>query len=1440
MEENTKVDKEVIEKDKDTLVVDEDNRIIDFDTILSENKDDSVVNNINNLLACGSNYVSREVIKERFAEKTGSMVNEKIAMNVLKEIFDEFVELINTKDEFVMVSGKDGKIDKAGTEKKLRENADYIIHNKNEEENITKILGINKEEKKNEADSIFKTPEHIERKRVQIEKALEKIELSKEEIEKRNNTEVTEEKVGSNLYKLFNDSLEVVSKYTKKELQLIDYCIQLEEAKGTKRYDKIVEERNKFIRENPEIEHLLDKGILKEEHHAAKEEVLIFGVALELSTIKEIGIENLDENSRQNAIKNMIAGLDVECIREEVTEALIELIPGYMDINKISKEKRKEIEEKEKKPLEGINRKKIEEALGIENPLFEEGFEILKKSVSRNLIQHVIDNVDIKRIRQNNGRISKEDTDKWFEINSVELTADSIEKSSLTPEMRYFRGSNIPFSKDDEEFLKKAYQITTVETWINSKNKMLAYRYAHLLKSKAELESLDDVSSIAIARLYKIEADIEEMQKKYPNIENNLPKKSTLDKYSEYKVISKISSEFIKDEENINSYDDYNKLSDQEKKIYLRNTIVSLNLNSNSKNPESNKSKSMGAITKLGLRRLEILNNSQRQFINENGEVNTDAIFEEYMSLSRHKFKDYQELSDFCEMNKLEYVNDKLEEYADLPESSFKLLRDFGDTQEMVLEKIENEKARKWNDDKFIGSISDTISGKKDSFEVSKLELPTELKDRVTKLEEYINGEDKKIMEFQMLQKEIESAYGNDQKDAIKRRDELIRKNPDKKTEFLKLVEKPVQSIMRLEKYNNAVVEKNALLTIGTINKLPKESLKYLIDSKDTKAKDLKEKVLLTLIASLDGILEDYQPEVISTIQKICPNAKLIDEKTGKMISDFEKISPMLGNELGIENCDMFTISRLMYNAKNKILQNEIDSVDEKNGDSNLSLESLSKLSNAFSKTTDVSELTQNREQKYFKNSKYKYTENDIQEFDDLYCKTLSGSWIEEKETAEKYRYILLLNQDEERKKNTLITERGHLQFEKNLKDFEEKHPNLKREDFIENGVLNQEAKKEISKYASMKYAGDLMSDYVIDEDKVESPEDYQNLSEKEKRIYIYKSVLGLLEVNKENPIINKLATRRLEIISTPEKNFIKEGENFEVNKETVFNEFRELFNLKDKKNIELNSFDDFEKIYKNRKLLHVKSRLKRYDEYTEENEFLKLISTDDRGKAQEIQKYKANNALKRALGATEYRIINSNKWKEKLSEDTRNVKSEKSDNLTEKSQRVESKNDEFTVPEKSISGNESSLGIKLEDINVDESHSQEISPDMQPQELVQDGQEESIEQPKLSFVDRIKNAISNFRKPIEENTEELALVENKGGFFDNIKNAMKNIFGKSEDKIEESHKQEETKLPNVFDQRYKVNVDTRKVADKHSDNKTLQESNRETEEDKDGVSYGE
>lgn len=66
-----------------------------------------------------------------------------------------------------------------------------------------------------------------------------------------------------------------------------------------------------------------------------------------------------------------------------------------------------------------------------------------------------------------------------------------------------------------------------------------------------------------------------------------------------------------------------------------------------------------------------------------------------------------------------------------------------------------------------------------------------------------------------------------------------------------------------LKLYTDAIVEKNALITVAVINSLSDEKLNYLINSPD-----LKNKTLLTLVASLKENPETEQSQLISAIQK--------------------------------------------------------------------------------------------------------------------------------------------------------------------------------------------------------------------------------------------------------------------------------------------------------------------------------------------------------------------------------------------------------------------------------------------------------------------------------------------------------------------------------------------------------------------------------------------
>lgn len=1433
MEENTKVDKEVIEKDKDkdTLVVDENNRVIDFDAILNENKDEAIVNNINNLLNCGSNYVSREVIKERFAEKTGAMVTEEIAMNVLQEVFDEFVNLINNNDEFVMVSGKDGKIDKVGTEKKLRENAEYLLNNRDEEENINKILGINKEEKT--IDSIFKTPEHMERKRIAIEEAFKEVNNEEKYVEERNNFQVTEENVGVSLFKQFNNSLEMLKKYSKEELILIEYDKKLEEAKGTVRYDDILKERNDFLKSRPDIEKKLidpETGRVRKEDYKANEAQLVVGIVQEIACLKESGINNLDENRKKIAVIHIISGLEVDEIKDDVSKMLAELIPDYKaeEGNSIN------------------NRKSIENMLGIKEALHEEGFQALLRVCGERILR----DIDIEVILQNNGIFPEYLVQKWFDNSAEELDVANLKEDIKTAEMKYFKGSSLEFLEEDAKLVKEAYNTSTARSWINTKEDAINYRYAYLLKSKQELESRADTSGIAFARLLSVNEELEKFEEKYGKLEledKDGKFSSKLNYYADSKVLSKLSKEFIKDEDKITTRADYDKLSPEEKKIYLRNTIVALNYEKESVKSKTKLSSSKKIMNKFAKRRLEILNIDENQFITINGDdiqINTDVIFNEYQKMSRHNFKDYQELSDYCELNKMEYVNDKLKICIELDDSCFEKVSQIGKSYEKATEEIEKLKAKNYNKENFFGNVKDSLKGKIDESDLEQLQLSEEILNRIKYLDTKINSEDVFVMEFQRLQNQIEFSQGLDHNMAIKQRSELIRKNPDKKSDFLKCANNSNKYKNSLKLYTDAIVEKNALITVAVINSLSDEKLNYLINSPD-----LKNKTLLTLVASLKENPETEQSQLISAIQKICPNTKMTD-KNGKLVNDFDKLAPRLGKELEIESCSKSELTSLIDKTKTIIVQNQnaqrLDNVEEKDLVMALGINGLSILSDKYLNSQDADDINKTREEKFFEGSKLEYSKNDVDEFKRLYCKTLSKSWVESKEQAQNLRYMHLVKAKEAALKSPLFTDKQKEIFVRRVENYEEEHPNLKKEDFIENGKLKLEKKREIEEFENMKFVGDLLSDYVMDEEKVDCPKDYKNLTLSEKRKYIVATLQGLMEEKEDNNILAKMALRRLEVISDSDKSFvIDDKENgIKLNEEALVKEFSSIYKLRK----DIKTFDDLKEIYAHRRTAHARSKLKFYDEVSDE--FIQLNSKDNESRAKEIEKHKADIALKKSLDYEKYLnpVVEAAKAKEISSKENENKSSEKESKYSYNFSKAQEEN--YDIRKSKIGNSETlvSSGIKIETIDVDKKLEYEITPnsskqDTQFQEVLQDEQQqENTEHPKLSFVDRIKNAISNFRKPIEENTDELALVETKGGFFDNIKNAMKNIFAKNEDKmeVEDVQEQESTQIQNTFDQRYKVDVDRSKAINSLSTNKTLQESNRETEEDKDDVSYGE
>lgn len=1415
MEEDKKKEN-IIKEKKETLVVDEQKRVIDIETILSEKKDNTLVNAVNNLINCGSDYSKKSIIKDRFNEKAGNIVDETIALDILKEIFEETVREINMKDETLSV-GKDGRIDKKETEKKLR-NLGVKTSTSSYEERLQEQLN-----GKREIKDFFKSEEHIQKKYKEVGDFFERYRSNAKENAKINETKVRKEDIGENLFNIFEKVKNRVNEISEDKIELFMLQEELDKSKGTNKFDEINERFINFKDSHPElVKQYIDKnGEIKDEikESAAKdlkrykEDKAKIGIIANIAFVNQKGIENLNPDERKHIIMNLLAGLKFEDISKDVSKVFEQLVPGY----KYSKD----INNKD-------NRIAIEKALGYENMLQKEGFEaLLETSFLR-----VLENTDLQKILANMDltKISEDDIKKFFSMYSQEINVEQeVQSYKETREQKYFRNSKLDFTSKDEEWLKYVYENTTIKTWISSKEKALEYRYGCLLNSKEELEKNEPKTSLVEKRLRQINKEIEKFTKKYPNMNNSKIidengelkdlYKGKADAYTKFRVNSKLSSTFIEDADKIKTLDDYNNLSNEEKKIYLRNTIVALNAENTGR--EGTKTReSFKILGKFAKRRLEILNTQDNQFINiknnQDVEINFDIILEEYNKLSKHNFKDYEELLNYCELNELEYVNRKLKLCEEIPEEGFvKLVRGKGIGNKAILEQIEKCKiATSLGNNSYARSISNALIGKIDDIEIDELELPEELKYRIKELHDFINDQDKEIMEFQRLQNLVETTSGINKKEAIKKRDELIRKNPNRKSDFLECVNNPIETQLKLDKYNESIVEKNALLTIGAINSLSEDDLQKLIgDSK------LKKQILLTLTASLDGGLVIKSNELISTIQKICPDSKLIDENK-ELITDYEILPLVLGKELGIENCDFFTIGKIIKSAKVIMLQNEnskkIDNVEEKDMGKALDVDGLSMLSGMFAGYEETSEIIQSKEEKYFNGSQIQYTKDDTEEFQQLYYKVLSNSWIEDKETAESFRYIQLIHMKERADNNINFTENKKKMIAIRIENFEKKHPNLKKDDFIENGKMKEWAKDSLKKYIDAKYIGDLMSDYVIDEDKIENLEDYNNLSYVEKRNYMRKTMLGLLEENGDTPIISKLAKRRLEIISTPEKNFILKDEdnNIQIDKEVFFKEFDSLFNLSNSRKV--NNFEELENLYVDRKENYARSRLKFYADKSEG--FFKLVEGDDESRAKQIEKYKANNALKRALGIGS---IQNERNKNQKTESSDTLDNRSTDNISEKKENREEDDSRRTNKAQSTE-TLSNNGIKIAEMKVEqyveEKKAETIHSNEEPNE-----HQTNDDSSKPTLIDRIKMAVSNLGKSYnndntskDENSEELALVEQKKGLFGTIVDKIKGIFNNDENEISENEvlKQEslEEKPKSEFEKSIEYKVDITEV----------------------------
>lgn len=708
MAETKEDKKEIIKKEKvsDKLVIDEENKAFDIYDILEQNKDAAAVIKLNRLLQYG---VTVEMIADKYSKYSTDIVDINSALDSLKKVFNELANDISKAPNGIVIDLNTGLKDP----------------NKSQEQAVE--VGILDESGRvNLINSIYENQQNIGDKNIILfdfsENNEKRCELAYDFFYKNNlfNDAAIDNVFKEDTDKPLNVSLETerrykesqkkLEKYDLEEMQLIQLQINLEKSKGTNRYDETLQKRNEYLKKHPRLKkdlpNIMDNNTRKVSKDSIdklsefKSDVSKIYAAKMISYINNKGIDNLTKIERKEAIIAMLGAYKGGGMTSEIGDTLKTLCPG-LDYSKGDEEYNFEIIQKALEYTEKIN---INEFNNIMDACQDR---ILKKVDFNKIIKNEKTwgkpvTSGIKKMAQiAKGKVLDKVFTPFFEANQEELNVNEIVLNyKESKEQKYFRNSNMNFSKSDGKTINSTYRRTSIESWIDDKGKALEYRYIYLNETKKELENSDKTNKLISSRLQKINDDLKNFKKNnskldYEKMEN--PSKDTLYRvknFEDLKIKARLSKEFIKDEEKVNTFEDYNKLSKEDKKNYLRNTIVALNLEkvkTNGTAQEENK-----LMAKFGKRRLEIINNSDKEFvkITKNpeeypipyvAEVNENAILEEYNSLSSHKFNSYEELSYYCELNKKQYINDKLEKYEKLKESDFIKLKD-GKLEEKIQE----------------------------------------------------------------------------------------------------------------------------------------------------------------------------------------------------------------------------------------------------------------------------------------------------------------------------------------------------------------------------------------------------------------------------------------------------------------------------------------------------------------------------------------------------------------------------------------------------------------------------------------------------------------------------------------------------------------------------------------------------------------------------------
>lgn len=445
----------------------------------------------------------------------------------------------------------------------------------------------------------------------------------------------------------------------------------------------------------------------------------------------------------------------------------------------------------------------------------------------------------------------------------------------------------------------------------------------------------------------------------------------------------------------------------------------------------------------------------------------------------------------------------------------------------------------------FIDNIISDLGKDVDNSNFSK-----SLKNEIKNTKNEILSKNAIIMKFSILFSESQEFPDRSKKEL----NDFMEEFPEYNDDFLQVLKNGVDK-NEIELYQNASIKNSFSSIMADINSKSKTELMSI----DEETKKL---ILIRALATVNtATSNEYLEEVEKSIKTIFPDIK--------SIIDFDTMGKILGVppdkviETALEAAAVLAKEDINVLIKWQKENKSFDPIKNK------------EMGNYFienGKTVNVDEVTKSPHEIYFKDSKIEFDKSNLSAFRvaNAICRT--SSWIESKDNLIEYEYFSLLNRREvlndSRATKINIKAREELKsIEESIKKFEEKHTDFNKEKYLKDGRLKSEYKSKIRVFEKAKTRGDILSNYIEDEEKVKSPEDYLKLSVNEKAKFLRDTLYGI----PDGPIMKRFAMRRLEIISSENKSFISfdENNNPHINEELLIQECMK-FNVLTKENSDI------------------------------------------------------------------------------------------------------------------------------------------------------------------------------------------------------------------------------------------------------------------------------